>query len=370
MKLTILKNHLLKAFSVEEKVIGNNTNLPILKNIFLEAKEKKIILTATDLELAIQYNLPGKIIKEGSVVIPFFIINSIIKNLTSERVNIEEKEKKIILSTDNYEATIQGQDIKEFPIIPLIHNTKQCIKIIAIHLKEAIENVIGATQYSEIRPEISGIFIKLSDENLIFAATDSFRLAEKKIKKEYFQSTFESLSVIIPLKTAEEILRTLNNQSGEETVEVFIDSNQALFKTTNWQIVSRLIDGKFPEYQGVIPKEIKNEAILNRQEFISAIKLTSSFSGRTQDISIKTGENKKFIELTSSDSSLGENRCRVPIKLKGERFSITFNWRYLLEGLKIYKTEEIILGTNPLGPAIVKNQSDNSIIYVLMPIKN
>ncbi|MDI6733961.1 MAG: DNA polymerase III subunit beta [Patescibacteria group bacterium] len=371
MKLIILRNNLLRAFGTEERVISNNVNLPILKNIFLEAQEGKIILTATDLELAIQYNLSGKIIESGSVVMPFFIINSIIKNLTSERVNIEEKEKKIFLSTDNYEAVIQGQSPKEFPIIPSIHNNKQFVKISVAFLKEALENVIGATQYSEIRPEISGVFVKFFDEKMFFVATDSFRLAEKSLGKNQFQTSFDNFSAIIPLKTAEELLRALSGLDGDdENVEIFIDLNQILFKTNVWQITSRLIDGKFPEYQGVIPKETKTEVTLNKQEFINAIKLTSTFAGRTQDVSIKSGENRKYIELTSSDSSLGENKYQVLSKVKGEKVSVTFNWRYLIEGLKIYKSEEIVLGANLTGPAVIKNPNDNSLIYVLMPIKN
>lgn len=368
MKLVILRNHLLEGLTVIERAIGDNVNLPILKN-FLFRGEDEICLISTNLELAIKHILPGKIIEKGEITIPFFVFKNIISNLNSERITIEQKEKQLFVNTENYEAVIQGQSSKEYPIIPLVQNKEEGIKIESNLLKEALSQIVIATQYSEIRPEISGVFLFLRDGALTLVATDSFRLAEKKIDPTKFSSESEKISVIIPLKTAQELLRILKDQ--EEMVSIYSDVNQIVIETKFQQITSRLIVGNFPEYQAIIPNQTQMELTINRQEFLGAIKLTSAFSGRANDITLRIGENKKFLELYSSDSTLGENRYRVPIKLKGERFSTVFNWRYLLDGLKIYRSEEVVLGVNAADrPTVIKSLTEPHLVYVVMPIKS
>jgi len=368
MKLILLKNNLIEGLFSVERSIGINTNLPILKNVLISAENDKIMIAATNLDIAITHIILGKIIESGSITVPLGIFNAIIKNLNSERITLETKENGLFVITDNYEATIQGLDAKDFPIIPDISNKKNSIKIQSLEFLDSMKKVIVATHFSDIRPEISGVYINYSGDKLVFVATDSFRLAEKTINSTSISSDFESVSFILPLHTAEELLRVISDSDGE--ISVFIDQNQALFSTKTKNVTTRLIDGRFPDYQAIIPKETGTEITINRQEFINAIKLTSSFSGKTNDVCLTISENKKAIEIFSSDGSIGENKYKIPIKLKGESLSAVFNWKYILDGLKIYTSEDIVLGTNsPDRPAIIKNTSDKSIIYVVMPIR-
>ncbi len=368
MKLIILKSNLTRGLYAVEKTISENTNLPILKNFLIEVKDKTTLIS-TNLELAVKYIITGKIIEQGEIAVPFNVFNSIIANLDSERITLEQKNKDLIISADNYEAVVHGQDPKEFPIIPVPQNKKQAIKIKSTLLKEVISQVIVATQHSDLRPEISGIFMNFIDNNLCFVATDSFRLAERKISRGETAVDAEKISAIIPIKTAQEILRLFTNQ--EEEVEIFIDPNQIVFQTPNQLIVSRLIEGSFPDYLSIIPKQIKTEVLINRREFLAAVKLTSAFSGRASDITLRTGESKKFLELFSSDNTLGENRYRIPIKNGDTEFSVVFNWRYLLDGLKIYKGENITLGINaPDKPVVIRGEGEQSLLYIVMPIKS
>lgn len=369
MKLIILKSNLLEGLGSVERSVGDNTNLPILKNVFLKTENNKIIITSTNLELAIKHSIPGKVIETGSITVPFSIFSSIIKNLNSERVTLEGKDKRLFINTDNYEASVYGQDPKEFPIIPSIQNKKQSIKIDINVFKEALSNVIVASQYSDIRPEISGVLINYKDSKLTLVATDSFRLAEITLETDKVQSNSDEVSVIVPLKTASELLRVINNGKNN-FVEIFVDPNQILFKTDTQYIISRIIDGKFPEYQTIIPKQTKTEVVINKQELLSAVNLTKVFAGRASDITIKTGDNKKFLEIYSVDNVLGENRYKIPVKLKGDKFSVAFNWRYFLDGLKIYRGEEVILGVSaPDRPVIIRSAGEPLLLYVVMPIK-
>lgn len=367
MKLIILKNNLLEALNSVEKAIGDNVNLPILKNFFLEAGEK-ITLSSTNLELAIKHSISGKISEIGSITLPFAIFKNIVLNLNSERITLDQKEKQLLINAENYEAILQGQSPKDFPIIPEIQNKDQSLKINAGDFKEALSQVIIAAQYSDIRPEISGVYFDFDDGFLTMVATDSFRLAERKIESQKINSTIKKFSVILPLKTASEILKIINNP--EQEIEIFIDPNQIVFKTESQEIISRLIDGNFPDYQAIVPKEIHTEININRQELMNAIKLASAFVGRANDITIKIGENKKFLEIYSSDTVLGENRYRIPIKHKGDAFTAVFNWRYLFDGIKIYKSEEVTLGLNaPDKPVMVKNSTELNLMYIVMPLR-
>ncbi|MFH1161691.1 MAG: DNA polymerase III subunit beta [Candidatus Jorgensenbacteria bacterium] len=369
MKLIILRNNFAAALYAAERAVGINTNLAILKNVLLKTEDSRILVTATNLELAITATVPGKIIEPGEVTVPFAILNTIVRNVTTERVTLEEHDRNLLITTDNYEAKVQTQGAKDFPIIPSVQSTANSLSLPAELLRDALGNVVVATQFSDIRPEISGVFVRYSEGKLTFVATDSFRLAEQVLEGKQVVSGFDEVSAIIPLRTAEELLRVLDPENGN--VKVFIDANQALFQTASLSIISRLIDGVFPEYRTIIPKQVQHEFSVNRQELQNAIKLVSAFSGRTNDISLMVGEGKKFLELHSADSAFGENRYRVPIKLKGDKFSIVFNWRYLLDGLKSYRGEEILLGVNAADrPAVLRSATEPALTYVLMPIKS
>jgi DNA polymerase III subunit beta len=368
MKLIILRNNLLAGLNSLEKAVGINTNLPILKNILMKTDDGKIILVATNLELAIKTSLSGKVIETGEVTVPFSILNSIVKNLNSERISFEQKHKQLVVNTENYEALIQGQDSKDFPIIPSIHSTERSLKIDVVRFRDALNGVAVAAQYTDIRPEISGVYFNYAESNLRLVSTDSFRLAEIVLGPSEVQSTFDAVSFIVPLRTIEELLRVFDSDNGE--VEIFVDPNQVLFKTATKEIISRLIDGHFPDYQAIIPKQIQTEVVLGRQELINAVKLISSFSGRGNDVTLRVGENKRFLELFSANSALGENHYKVPVKLKGEKFSIVFNWRFVLDGLRIYRADEIVLGINSSDrPATIRSSSEPHLVYILMPIK-
>lgn len=367
MKIIALKNKLVEALNIIERATGSNPSLPILKNVLVRAQENKLSVSATNLEFAITYLFSGKIVESGDVTIPCSLLLSLVKNLTSERVTLELKGKKLMILTENYEAGLQSQEVREFPIIPHISDITHSIETTTRAFSEALTGVISATQFSEIRPEISGVFI-YRDGGVYFVATDSFRLAERRFEALKGES-IEGVRAIIPLHTAEEALRVFS--SIEETaLTISFDQTQILFKTTDVEIISRLIDGKFPDYRAIIPKETKSEITVERNELAQALRLVSTFSTKINDVKMEVGEGKKHIEISSSNSSLGENIYKIPIKLKGEPFSITFNWRFLVDGLKAFSGDEITIGVNASDrPALLRDHSDKTLLYVVMPLK-
>lgn len=368
MKIVVLRDNLMVGLAAVERAVGGSSNLPILKNILLSAREGNVTLTATNLELAITHEVSGKVLETGEITCPFGILNTVVKNVVAERITLERSGKKLLVSTDNYEAQIQSQDPKEYPLIPSISDGAKSAVFQGNVLGEALQSVVIATQYTDIRPEISGVLFRFHEGGVTFVATDSFRLSEYILSSKELPA--HGIDAIVPLRTTEEALRIAQGGGKEFTVEVLVDSNQIFFRTATTRVISRLIDGRFPEYHAIIPKEVKNEATIDREEFMRAIKLTSSFAGRANDITLSISENKKSLEISSSDAALGENRYQIPVKVKGEKFSVAFNWRYLLDGLKIYQGTHIALGVNaPDRPVVMRDPGMPHLTYVVMPIK-
>ena len=368
MKLIVLKNNLREGLNAAEKAAAENSNLPILKNVLLKTFNNKIQLSATNLEIAITKCISGKIIEEGGITVPLAALSSMANNINNEKISLEVKNNNLIFKTDNYEATIQGLPEEEFPIIPKIENTKNYLKIDNSLLKDNLNKIISSIQISEIRPEISGVLFDFQITNLKLVGTDSFRLAEKTINENNFQSNFpRGFKIIIPLKTIQEFLKI--SDSGE--TNIFIDPNQILFKNNELEIISRLIDGSYPDYEQFVPKSFETEVIADREHLLNAAKLVGAFSGKANDIKVYSKDNKKILELYSSNQYVGENKYLVPVKVKGEEVKLAFNWRYLMDGLKNLSGEEVFFGINSNKRGVVfKDLNDQSYFYILMPVND
>lgn len=369
MKIIVLKENLKNGLSSVERSINDQSTLPILKNVLIKTENNKTFILGTNLELAVTHAMAGKIFENGSVSVPFKIFTGLINNLPTERINLEKNNHNLIIKTDNYEAVIQGINSDDFPIIPKINLPQYSFKIKSDIFKDALSKVICAAQFSELRPEISGILLDYRIENIKLAATDSFRLAEKTIPDNQFLSNLnQSVKLIIPLKTAGEILKTVKDGID---LEIFFDNNQILFKTDELEIISRLIEGEYPDYQQIIPKNFETELSVSKNEFLNALKLANIFSGKNNDVKLKIGENKKTLEVYSANAGLGENKYLVPVKASGTPINISFNLKYLIDGLKPYDSEQVILSlNNNTKPSMVKSEKNPLFFYILMPIRN
>jgi len=293
----------------------------------------------------------------------------IINNSESERINLETEKNNLIIKTDNYEAKIQGVAAEEYPIIPKVESHDYYFEIEAGLLKKVLAKVVYCAHLSEIRPEISGILFDFQLTIAKFAATDSFRLAEHTLTNQQYKSNFNrGFKVIVPIKAFNEFSRIFPDG---QIVSIAIDANQILFKNEETEIISRLIDGDYPDYTQIIPKEIQSELQMSKEHFVNALKLVSNLSGKINDVKLRL-KDKKVLEVYSANQYLGENNYLIPVKLKGDGFKdVNFNWRFLLDGLKSLGSEQIIFGVNgDVKPAVLRSPEDNSYLYIAMPIKN
>ncbi len=368
MQLIILKENLKRALNIVDKAIKQNIALPVLKNVLIKTFNNRIKFSSNNLEIGINASSLGKIIEEGSITVPYVIISQIVQNIESEKIILETEKDVLVIKTDNYHAKIQGINEKEFPIIPKIENTNDYIQIKGDVLKRYFNHIATAIQISDLKPEISGLLFNYQMSQIICVGTDTFRLIEKVIHKNEFTSTFSnSFQVIIPLKTIQDLVRMILDT---EDVKLYIDQNQIVFQTEQWELVSRLIDGIYPDYDFIIPKETETEINLDTKSFFQSLKLVSNFSSKINDVKLQCTD-KKILKVYSSNPYIGESEFLLPVKIKGKELpEVIFNWSYLHDVNKIIEEEELTLGFNhPDKPVVFRNKNNKSIFYILMPIK-
>jgi DNA polymerase-3 subunit beta len=364
MKITILKDNLKKALNSVERVTGMGNTLPILKNILIKTENGRIKIVATDLEVSITSFVNGKIIKEGGITISSQLFSSILNNISDSKLELELDSKSLKIKTSNSENKIQGIKQDDFPIIPK-YKKENNIEIKSSILKESLIQVIPATTPSDRRIELNGILFWIEKNKFKMVTTDGFRLAEKLLSSNNFKTNIEDLKIIIPLKTCQEIVKLLEN---EFNVKIFIEPHQIVFEFEDIVIISKLIEGNFPEYKNRIPKKNKTEIIISKNQLFDAIKLASIFVGKINDIKIQVKDNN--IEVFGNSSAIGENKSIIKAEIDGEDQELILNWRFLLDGLRVINNNEVFIGLNgELEPIFIKSNQDNNYFYLLMPIK-
>jgi DNA polymerase III subunit beta len=377
MKFTTLVETIKKAVNSAEKITGKNLTLPILGNILLKTNKNKLHLSATDLEIGIELIITGKIEKEGKFVIPAKTFSDFLNNLSEEKITIEGKNDVLVVKSGKYNTTFQGFNPEEFPIIPET-KTEKNLEIEKIDFEEALEQVIPSVGYTSPKAELNGILLKLetsgSKKLLKLVGTDSFRLAEKEISSSKIKTNIkDDLKIIIPLRTAQEILRLIQEKTENEgsIIKIMPEPNQIEFSFSDMRLVSRLINAEYPEYSSIIPKSFENQITVNKKELAEAVKIIGLFSGKVNDVKFNFDPSKKEITLEAQDSSLGKSQTILsPKGISGDSMQISFNYRFLLDGLNSIKENDVFVGLNKeSNPGLIRGESDDSFSYVLMPIK-
>jgi DNA polymerase-3 subunit beta len=375
MNITCLKDNLKENLDNALRIVKYNPTLPVLNNFLLMTEKGRLKISSTDLEIGFTSWISSKITKEGGITVPAQLLSQFIGNLPNKEIELEAKDNKLYLNCDTIKASINGLSADDFPIIPKIKNTSMLV-INSKILKDALNSVVNSAASSDARPEISSVYMKIEPDQIKLIATDSFRLAHKTIfigkdeLKEKIKINFEkSQNIIIPLRTISEILRTLGDKNFD--VNIAVDKNQISFSFNDIQIISRLIEGNYPDYEAIIPKSFETRCYLSKNVLEEAVKLASCFSSKLNDITLKTNSVKSLLEITSTHAEFGNHQAKVDSEIKGKDANIVFNWRYVLDGLKNIPEEELIFELNgDQKPAVIRPAKESSFFYILMPIKN
>jgi DNA polymerase-3 subunit beta len=372
MKVEILKDNFKNGLNIVEKIVGKNLSLPILDNVLINTEDNFLSLNSTDLETAIKLWILAKIIKPGKVVVPAKFLSSFVALLPNEKIILEEKKQGLYLECKSFKNQIQGFNPEEFPLIPEFKNA-ECLEVENKRLCQGLSQIVDIVSPSQSRPEISGIYFIFSKNLVKIVATDSFRLAEKTITLE--TPVKKDFTFILPQKPAREIINILDQKEGN--IKIYVLPNQTMFefpmKEANHpeaQIISRLIDGEYPNYEEIIPNKFKTHIILKRDEFLNQIKAASLFAGKTNEVKIKTSNSNKEVQVLAQNPDIGESQSSVLAKIEGEPIEVSFNYKFLTDGLLNIKSSEVSFDISKEdGPCVLKPVGDASYIYVVMPIK-
>lgn len=374
MKISSLQENLKNSLSAVGHIAGKNVNLPILNNVMIEVKNGDINFITTDLEIGIICKARGKVEKEGSFTVEAKIISDYISLLPNKKVDFEVDKKNLHIQCENYKTIIKGQEADDFPLIPSVEKNI-FFKLSVKEFKKTLSQVVFAVANSETRIELSGVLFSFNKERLTLAATDSYRLAENEIKIK--TNTEEEKSVIIPAKTLQEVIRIISvmrqeNLSEEESeITFYLSDNQILFTVGSVELVSRLIEGQYPDYKQIIPTSHKTKAIINRSELLRAVKAAALFSKTgINDINFDFPQGKNKIVVSSASGQSGENITELDAIVNGDDNGIVVNYRYLLDGINNIESEDIVIElTNSNTPCILKGKEESSYLYIIMPIK-
>ncbi|MFA6511794.1 MAG: DNA polymerase III subunit beta [Patescibacteria group bacterium] len=366
MKLSCTQENLVRGVNAVGHLTGKNLSLPILSNILLRAEQGSVTLASTNLEVGITKKIRAKVEREGTYTIQGRVFLEFINLLPKEQVDIEVVDGALHIAAGKHESIIKGIPADEFPVIPNINKEKR-VAIKAGVLREALQQTIFAAANDESRPEISGIYFVFENGILTVAATDSYRLAERRVVLDEGKDVVHK--TILPVKTLSEILRILGDTS--EMVEIFLEENQFGIVVDDLELVSRVIEGQYPDYQQIIPQESTTTATFGRQEFLNNVKAASLFvKPGINDLTIELNPESKKILFRAANTQVGEQSGEIESEMTGRGVELVFNYRYLLDGLTNFQSDTItLLANDQKNPGLFTESDKGDYRYLVMPIR-
>lgn len=376
MKLKILQEKLQQAVSQVEKISAKDTTLPILNNILLKAQKNSLTLTASNLETSVSWKMLSKNEEDGDIAVSAQTFSRLINSFPGGVVEIQTQNNLISIINDGRKSKINGLPVDEFPIFPE-NNNDNFLVIRADIFCRALSCVSGFVGASSIKPEITGVYVVFSGEDIKIVATDSFRLGEKTISIQKNNKLSQKYSIIIPIKAVKEIVSIFGDK--KKNLEIYINDNQITIVLSDdgdadspkINFTSRLIEGVFPDYQAIIPESYSANAVFSKKELLNQLKPAGIFAGKNNEISIKIIKDNPIMEIYSQTMDLGAYESGLKLEnIPKKNISIIFNNRFLVEGLLAATGDNCVFDfSGDDSPSVLRSVDDSSFMYILMPIK-
>lgn len=373
MKLTCTRENLSQTLSLVGGVAGKNINLPILSNILIRVDNQKTEIISTNLEVAIVATLRSKVDEPGSFTVPARTLTDFVNLLSGVNVEMELQGSELVVTCDRSTTKIKGSPADDFPVVPALSEGSGYL-VSADELKTGLSQVVSALARNDIRPELSGVFCGFNvgeNKGLVLAATDSYRLAEKKIK---LNQGDDEIKAIIPGRTAQEIIHILSlavSEGNETGARILLNNNQITLNYSNIQLVSRLVDGQYPDYTQIIPKSFTTTATFSTSQVSKEIKAAALFTTTgVNAVSFSLEKESGVVVIASTSTQTGEYKSQLEAEILGESNNILLNHRYLQDGLGNIKTPNTTFKmVNADSPCLFAPQGDESFLYIVMPIR-
>lgn len=366
MKVHTLLEHLQKKLPFIQHAVSSRSQLPVLLNFLIEAKDGTLRIAATDLEIGIEVVLQASVEEEGGITVPAKLFLELISSLPVGKVTLETKDTSLRVITQKTKSTLQTIAKEEFPAL---YEEKGAL--LATLKKDTVQQELGkvvfAASSDTARPALSGMLLQKEENGFLLVATDGYRLSLLHLASVTATEKDDNTKLLIPARIIREIL----SLKSDEDIHVYVSSksNQILFSIGDTTIVGRLIEAEFPNYERIIPTHTDCTAVVDREELQKAVKTCAIFARETSNIVKLTLQEGKII-VSANTPSVGENTVEVETKITGEGNEIAFNARYLLDVLAHLEEETIIFEmTGPLNPGVFKVQSNNAFLHLIMPIR-
>lgn len=366
MKVTISSNELQKKLSFVSHAISTRSQLPILLHVLLEAKDGKLKLSATDLEIGIETSLSATIEEAGSITLPAKLFLELVNSLPADNVTLETKGTTVEVTCRRVKSNLAGLSAEEFPTL-FEDKGEPVVTLSQEYIKTYFSRVCFAASSDTTRPALSGILLQKQEDGFLIVATDGYRLSLQKNIPVEEAADIDDKPILIPARVIREVL----SEKGSEPISIFISrqNNQVLFQQEDSMIIGRLIEANYPPYKKIIPADFSTKVTFDREEMQKAIKTCAIFARETANI-IKLSIKKDAVIVSANTPSVGDNVVEVEAQLDGEENEIAFNSRYLLDAFANIDAEQMSFEmTGPLNSGVFKIANDESFLHLIMPIR-
>ena len=365
MKIECTKENLVESISIAEKISGKNLTLPVLNNLLLVVKGGKFFIRSTNLDLGVEIEVACKVEKEGTVAVSGSVLHGLVSTIyNSNKVNLEVVNDNLVVSTPSNNALIKTVPNDDFPTLPKVESDGN-INVKAVDFINGLKSVWYSASISSIKQELSSVYIYHKDGKIVFVSTDSFRLAEKTVQIKDKIDDFDP--ILLPLSNILEIIRVLEYIGGN--IDIKISNNQISFISDKIYLTSRLINGNFPDYKQIIPKEYKTEVVVLKQDIINTLKNTNVFSDKFNQVSFSINPTEKTFTVSSRNENVGEVTDAVDAAITGEGLNINFNHKYISDCFQSINQDSVSFEFAGLSkPVVVRGVGDPSFFYLVMPM--
>lgn len=369
MKLQILQENLEKAISITNRFASTKAQLPILGNILISARKNKVFVSSTNLEISACVQVGAKVEEDGEISVPSKVISDLVSNLVRETVSLESEKEQLKISSAGFSSRILGMDSSDFPKIPNSLNENLAISLSKKDVSESLGKVVFASSSDETRPVLTGVLFTFKSSSLSMVATDGFRLSKRTTVLNGYKGATKS--VVIPKAVLSEINRGVFD-SDDIFVNLEDSEKQIVFGLPDTVLTSRLLEGEFPDFEKIIPKESNIKITLDKEEFLRAVKLGSIFAREASNV-IKINILKDSLKVTAESGQAGKQETKVDAKIERSGsgdFEIAFNYRYLEDFLKSVTGEEVEMEfINQTSAGIFRDTSDLNYLHLIMQVK-
>jgi DNA polymerase-3 subunit beta len=373
MNVSVMQENLARGLQTVSRAVSSRATLPVLANVLLKTENAGLKLTATNLEIGINCWVPGKVAEEGEITVPAKLLTDLVSSLPNQRIDLvlSPKDRTLKLTCGNNRSSIKGIEADEFPVVAAIGETP-ATSVDARVLREALGEVVFAAASDESRPILTGVLTRLNGDSMTLAAADNYRIAVRTLTLD--KPVSPEVVIVVPGRSYAELMRILPDAEAPIEITVTPNKSQVLFHVEGIDLVSRLIEGQFPNYEPVIPTSHTSRAVIDRDAFLAGTRRASIFARDSANIvKIELGGDDgeaTGVSITAHAADVGDNADSVDAAIEGTPTAIAFNARYLIDVLSNLGSDEAALElSGPLAPGVIRGIGKDDYVHVIMPVR-